>query len=316
MHKLVKFYQLIFAFRGKCDESDKHINFFKSIKTKKYIERIVDKMENINFEKDFFTVNEFASVADTSAETLRHYDRKGIFKPSKRGENSQNIYRLYSPAQITTMKMLHVLTDIGVHICDIEELAENRSPEALIKLLHRQKPIVAEKLRRIQAAQTIIETHFDLLIEGISATETEITIAKLPEMRIILGNKNDYTGSEGFYRELMHFCGTYTEPRLNLAFPMGGYYESIDEYIEAPSKPTHFFSIDPCGKDRRKAGLYMVGYARGYYGQPKELPSTMCEYAEKNGLVFCGPVYNITLPCTMKCAYPTLRTISHKFWHL
>jgi len=252
-------------------------------------------MENINFEKDFFTVNEFASVADTSAETLRHYDRKGIFKPSKRGENSQNMYRLYSPAQITTMKMLHVLTDIGVHICDIEELAENRSPEALIKLLHRQKPIVAEKLRRIQAAQTIIETHFDLLIEGISATETEITTAQLPEMRIILGNKNDYTGSEGFYRELMRFCGTYTEPRLNLAFPMGGYYENIDEYIEAPSKPTHFFSIDPCGKDRRKAGLYVVGYARGYYGQPKELPSAMCEYAEKNGLVFCGPVYNITL---------------------
>lgn len=43
------------------------------------------------------------------------------------------------------------------------------------------------------------------------------------------------------------------------------------------------------------AGLYLVGYTHGYYGQTNDLPGKMAAYAKKHGLVFNGAVYNIYL---------------------
>jgi effector-binding domain-containing protein len=69
----------------------------------------------------------------------------------------------------------------------------------------------------------------------------------------------------------------------------------MDEFLHQPSKPTRFFSIDPKGRQKKPAGLYLVGYTRGYYGQTGDLPQRMADYAMTNGLAFSGPVYNIYL---------------------
>jgi len=56
-----------------------------------------------------------------------------------------------------------------------------------------------------------------------------------------------------------------------------------------------FFSNDPKGHEQKAAGLYLVGYTRGYYGQTNDLPERMTAFAKKSGLVFTGPVYNLYL---------------------
>jgi len=132
-----------------------------------------------------------------------------------------------------------------------------------------------------------------LLNEGISATETEISLATMPERRIIMGGVNDFGGSESFYSELTRFYCSEHEPKLNLSHPVGGYFNSMDEYVNAPSQPTRFFSIDTKGNEQKAEGLYLVGYTRCYYCQGSDLPSRMVAFAKKNGLVFNGPVYNI-----------------------
>ena len=163
----------------------------------------------------------------------------------------------------------------------------------IIKLFSKHKEIVSNQIEFLQDVHSVISTFLGLLTEGIRANETDITVVKMPEKRIIMGGVNEFADSEGFYRELMKFyCGQH-EPKLNLSYPVGGYFDSMDEFINEPSQPARFFSLDPKGHERKAEGLYLVGYTRCYYCQTSDLPSRMVAFAKTNGLVFNGPVYNI-----------------------
>lgn len=252
-------------------------------------------MDKHDFEKEYFTIKEFANLVGVPETTLRHYDNIGIFPAAKRGSGTKSNYRYYHPTQITTFKMIRVLSALGVSLNDIKEITHNRTPQNILKLLSRQKTNITYTLHQKQEEFSVVNTFLDLLVQGLSATETEITVYEMPEMRIILGKRNDFTGSEGFYSEYIRFCKAPHTPKLNLSFPIGGYFDSMDDFLRTPSQPLRFFSLDPKGHDYKNAGLYVVGYTRGYYGETNDLPERMKAYADENGLEFSGPVYHIYL---------------------
>jgi DNA-binding transcriptional MerR regulator len=228
----------------------------------------------------------------TSKYTLRHYDDENIFKPALRKNN----YRYYSPTQITAFNMIRVLTEIGVPLKTIKAYADGgRTPQSLMKLLSKQKDVLSENLTFIQECHSLISTKLELLNIGLSATENEIRVSKLPETPIILGDVCDFGGSHGFYGEFLRFCNGEHDVKLNPAYPVGGYWDRMDDFLRTPMLPVRFFSLDPRGRQQKAAGLYMVGYTRGYYGQTNDLPERMGVFARKKGFMFDGPVYNIYL---------------------
>ena len=261
-------------------------------------------MDNSIYDKDFLSIKEFAELVGMTAEALRHYDRKKVFQPAKYGTEFKNKYRRYDPTQITAIKMILVLTEIGVHLDTIRELANDRTPEKLMKLFSKHQRIVADELHFLQGVFSVISIFLELLTDGMSATEEEIFVSEMSEKRIILGDDNDFSGSVRFYREFIRFCNGLHEPALNLAFPVGGYFESMGEFLDNPSQPTKFFSLNPKGNEKKAAGLYLSGYTRGYYGNTNDLPQRMAAFAKKNGLVFTGPVYNLYLLDEMSIVDP------------
>jgi DNA-binding transcriptional MerR regulator len=250
-------------------------------------------MRDSSFAKEFFSVTEFAKIVGTTAETLRHYDRVEVFFPEKTDESSN--YRLYSSTQITTIKMINVLTEIGVSLDTIKDLVKQRTPEELMKLLSKQKNILADKLRSLHDTHSVISTFLDLMTEGMCAIEKDLIVSEMPEKHILLGNPNDYSDTVGFFRELIRFCNEQKESALNLSYPIGGYFDTMDDFVRDPSKPMRFFTIDPRGDSKKEEGLYLIGYTRGYYGETNDLPARMAEYARVNSLLFTGLVYNIYL---------------------
>lgn len=249
-------------------------------------------MKEFNSENDYLSITEFAAIVGVTVEALRHYDRVGVFVPARAIYRGKIKYRYYSPTQITTIKMIKALTEIGVKLKVIKELAENRTPERLLKLLHKHGNIIANEMRFLQNVSSIINTFSSLLAEGISATESEFTVSEEPEKRIILGGINDFSESIGYYREYVRFCSSEFEPKLNLSYPVGGYFDNMKTFQNKPSEPSRFFSLDPEGNDIKPAGLYLIGYARGNYGTTDDLPERMVAFAKKTGLMFSGPVYN------------------------
>ena len=252
-------------------------------------------MSEKNYDGNFLSIKDFAEFVGMSESALRHYHKKDVFIPVKQGKDFDNKYRYYSPLQITIVKMIRVLAEIGVPLNTIKEVSQSRSPEKILKLLSKNRNYIADELRFLHEVYSVICTFIELLTEGISVTESEISISVLPEKRIILGDKTDYTGETGFVREFVCFCGASHNPKLNMSYPIGGYWESMAAFADEPSRPMRFFSLDSHGHEQKSAGLYLIGYTRGYYGQTNDLPERMAAYARKNGLVFSGPVYNLYL---------------------
>jgi DNA-binding transcriptional MerR regulator len=247
--------------------------------------------ENI-FDKDLLTIKEFAEISGMTVEALRHYDRKGVFQPARHGIKYENEYRYYAPTQIMTVKMVRILADIGVPLQTIKELNNSRTPEKLLKLLSKHKDIVTDDMRFLHEVYSVINSFIELLSDGVCATENEIHVAEMPEKQIILGGINDFSDSGSIFREFTRFCLTQHEPKLNLSYPVGGYWESMEVFLDMSAQPSRFFSLDPKGHQRKEAGLYLVAYTRGFYGQTNNLPVRMKAFAKKNGLLFNGPVYN------------------------
>ena len=243
---------------------------------------------------DFLSIKEFAGFVGMTISALRHYDNTGVFHPAKHGIEFENKYRYYSPAQITVVKMIRVLTEIGVPLKTIKKYAKSRTPEEIVKLLSQNRDKVADEIRFLQDVLSVISTYTDLLNEGMSITESEISVSEMPEKRLILGDETDFSSSTEFFGEFIRFCNEH-EPKINTSYPVGGYWSSMAAWLDEPSRPMRFFSLDPKGNERRTAGLYLNGYTRGYYGQTNDLPEKMAAFAKKNGLVFTGAVYNTYL---------------------
>jgi hypothetical protein len=174
-------------------------------------------------------------------------------------------------------------------------LAASRTPEKLIKLLREQKEELAGEIRFLQEAHSVITMFLDLITEGLFAEESEIFVRECPERRIVLGEVNEYEGGESFHGAFARFCVAPHTPELNLSYPIGGYFDSMERFLDAPSQPVRFFSHDPQGRETISKGLYLTGYTRGYYGQTNDLPLRMAAYAKHSGLTFTGPVYNTYL---------------------
>jgi len=252
-------------------------------------------MSNRVTDKSYLTISEFSKIVGISVDKLRYYDNSGIFHPAKHGEGEKSKYRYYSPSQITAINMIRVLSEIGIQLKTIKKIAGSRTPENMLKLLSKQRYSLIDKLHSLQDAYAVIDTYIELLISGISAIENEITLAEMPEVRITLGNDNDFSDSYKFFREFICFCNTPHKPMLNLAYPIGGFFKDMTAFLDEPSQPTRFFSLDPKGRDHKEAGLYLVGYTRGYYGETNDLPKRMVAFAKDQELVFSGPVYNTYL---------------------
>jgi len=262
-------------------------------------------MKKKSIDNDMLTIKEFAKYVGITTSALRHYDKVGAFEAAERGDGSSNTYRFYSPVQITTAKMVRVLREAGVPLNTIIELKDNRTPEMVLKLLNKHSNLIAEKVRMLQETISVIDIFSGLINEAVSANENDITVATVPKRQIILGKRTDYIGETGFMREFLQFCNDSHIPRLNMSFPIGGFWNSMDDFLLESTRPEQFFSLDPNGQSTWESNLSLIGYTRGYYGQTNDLPERMVAYAEKNGLAFNGPVYNIYVSDEISVADPS-----------
>lgn len=255
----------------------------------------MSKREQKRIDKDaFLSIKEFSEAVGISESRLRTYDKLGILPPAKRA-GGKNSYRYYSPMQIIMAKMIKVLRELGVSLEEIAELGKERSPDTLIRLFTYSMNDIMARIHVFQERYSVASVYQKQLIDGISADEHKIFVMPMPEVPIVLGEPTAFAGGEGFYNEFRDFLTKPRNPKLNPLYPIGGYFDSFNTFLEHPSEPDRFFSLDPNGRERREKGLYLVGYTRGYYGETNDLPQRMAEYAEKNMITFDGPVFNTYL---------------------
>jgi DNA-binding transcriptional MerR regulator len=243
-------------------------------------------------ENQLLSMKAFSDFTGISQSALRYYDEIGLFSPVLRKENN---YRFYSPQQIITIKLINVMASLNVPLKQISEMEKDRKPELIQEILTAQEGVLNAQIRNIQESYSIIHTLRSLIQAGCAANIDEIIDGQVEERALVMGPVNDFKDKLLFYEPFISFCKQAPDLRINLCYPIGGYFENMDVFLETPSQPTRFFSLDPNGQHRKSSGHYLTGYACGYYGEMGDLPERMVAYAKAHNLRFCGPLYVIYL---------------------
>ena len=116
-------------------------------------------------ESNLMSIGEFAKLVGINITTLRHYDIKDAFNPAKYGYGINNKYRFYSPTQVMVVRMIRILTEIGVSIKEIAELKKSRTPEKLLKVLKSYNDMVKSEIHYLQGVHSVIRTFTGSLID-------------------------------------------------------------------------------------------------------------------------------------------------------
>ena len=242
---------------------------------------------------EYYSIQEFSKLCGIEASTLRYWDEIGLFTPLMR--NPENNYRYYSAVQLIALHFVTTLSELEIPLKTIAALRDDRDPENLLELLEKQEKQMDMEMRNLRRRYSIIHARRELINFGVKALETEIAVRSKDEMPMFLWPRNEYQNGDTFIEPLAGHISWTSENHINLSFPVGGYHDSMGSFMKEPGKPDRFISIDPVGTHIQKAGEYLVGYVRGYYGELGDLPERMSEFAKANSLYTAGPVYTIYL---------------------
>ena len=233
-------------------------------------------------------------MCDVEQSTLRYWDDIGLFSPAQR--NTETGYRYYLPEQIILVNFIKVLSNLNIPLKVIASVSENRSPETILRLMEQQELVLDTKMSRLQEAHSTIHTLRSVMKQGLDIPDiNHISVQNLEHMPIVRGPLNENWENNNFFQSFIRYCHYAKENRINLNNPIGGYYNSLEYFLRAPSVPSRFFSIDPRGQENRTAGKYLVGYTHGYYGQLEGAAQRLDEFAAQQDLNVRGPVYVLYL---------------------
>jgi len=252
---------------------------------------------------DTLTIHEFSKLSGVESSTLRFWDEIGIFTPVLR--NPENNYRHYSPAQLLALNFITTLSELEIPLKTIAELRKERDPEQFLDLLEKQERLMDMEMRSLRQRYSIIHARRELVNMGMKVDVNAISVMHFEERAMFLWPRNEYKEGENFIAPLAAFVASTGDYHINLSFPVAGYFDNMESFAKAPECPDHFLSIDPIGTFSRKAGDYLVGYARGYYGEIGDLPERMTAYAKEHSINIHGPVYTIYLHEEISTADPS-----------
>lgn len=243
-------------------------------------------------ERELLSISDFAISTGIKESSLRYYDKLGLFSPAVRGDNG---YRYYIPQQIITIKTLSLLHQLDMPIKEISELENNRTPGRMMDILTRKEEELESVIKDLQKSFNVIQTRRRLIQSGMEHDTEKLQVEYLDEFYYTPGPINEFRNSKDFYVPFLNYCERATDYRIDLRLPVGGIFPDLEFFLEKPSMPERFFSIDPEGIIKRPAGKYLVGYVRGFYGETHGLEQKMNDWIRDNGVTATGPVFNIFL---------------------
>lgn len=98
--------------------------------------------------KDMLSIGKLANLTNTTIETLRHYDKKGILKPSF--VDTETNYRYYSILQTHQLTLILELREIGMSIDDIKIYMDNQNTKTSLIVFNEKLENVRNLIKKMK----------------------------------------------------------------------------------------------------------------------------------------------------------------------
>lgn len=195
--------------------------------------------------KKYFSVGEAAKAVNTTSETLRHYDRIGLVKPSKKDEWTN--YRYYTEQDIVRLNTVRALQLMDLSLQEIKKVLEYDDLEKIIEFLAQAEKKADEKIAALQYSKSKIElakADYEKKLQG-QQKFNSVFLKDYPERVILLSDTLEAPTLDNLWNYLSHFydkvtpalkeqfffedlAGIYTENGITRLFAVCIRYVNID----------------------------------------------------------------------------------------
>lgn len=195
--------------------------------------------------KIYLSIGETAKAVHTTIETLRHYDRIGLVKPSKKDDFTN--YRYYTQQDIVRINTVRALQQMDLPLQKIKEVLGFGDLKKIINFLTEAEKKADEKMALLEYSKAKIQlakSDYENKLRGHHQTEG-IAIKYFPERVIMLSDTLETPTLDNLWNYLSHFydkiepqlkeqfafedmAGIYTENGLSKMFAVCIRYKKID----------------------------------------------------------------------------------------
>lgn len=105
--------------------------------------------------KKYFSIGQAAKAVHTTSETLRHYDRIGLVKPSQKDEWTH--YRYYTQQDIVRLNTVRALQLMGLPLQEIKQVLEYDDLQKIVDFLTQAEKKADEKIAALQYSKSKIQ---------------------------------------------------------------------------------------------------------------------------------------------------------------
>ena len=199
----------------------------------------------------YFSIGEAAKAVRTTTETLRHYDRIGLVKPSKKDEWTK--YRYYTEQDLVRLNTVRALQLMDLPLQEIKRVLDYKDLRKVVDFLEQAEKKADEKIAALQYGKSKIQ---------LAKAEYERTLRNLespvgpflkayPERVILLSDTLEAPTLDNLWNYLSHFyekvtparrdqfgfedlAGIYTENGVSRLFAVCTRYAEIDGLRRLP----------------------------------------------------------------------------------
>lgn len=166
--------------------------------------------------KDCFSVGEAAKAVNATSETLRHYDRIGLVKPSKKDDRTN--YRYYTNEDIVRLNTVRALQKMDLPLRKIKEVLEYDNLEKIIAFLSEAEQKADEKIAAIQCSKSKIQAAKQAYMSKLREQDSadEITLVSFPARVLMLSDTLKAPTVDKLWNYLKHFYDELPESQRKL----------------------------------------------------------------------------------------------------
>ena len=235
--------------------------------------------------KKYLSVGEAAKAAHTTSETLRHYDRIGLVKPSKR--DAWTNYRYYTAQDIVRLNTVRALQLMDLPLQEIKKVLEYDDLEKIIDFLAHAEQKADEKITALQHSKSKIQlakADYEKKLQ-MRSTPNGSFIKDCPARVILLSDTLEVPTLDNLWNYLSHFyekvtpalkaqfsfedlAGIYTENGISRLFAVCTRYGKVDGLKRLPKGK---YLCANCGEEDKEQTLReLIHTAQTKYGaEPK-----------------------------------------------
>lgn len=184
-------------------------------------------------EKQYFLIGEVSKLTNISVQTLRFYDKIGLFKPSYTDPDNQ--YRYYSNTQFFYLDIIKSLKHVGVPLNEIKSVLQLSAGE-MAEFLDEQESKIEQQLRQLEDVKAILGYKKKQILNQPSSDQLEkVYIKKYDKQRILIYNQAPSSATSIPVKEYGHLMkvledhGTVFDSVYCATYPLEK-YDSIHDW--------------------------------------------------------------------------------------